>query len=108
MAGRPKELAHVLVTTTATSIYTVPVGKYTIITFVQASVWQEKKTQVWLVPDGGTRQDSNKVWNDVIPVKEEAQEEHVKWVLETGDTIHVQCEDNNSIGLRFDGIEVDV
>lgn len=108
MSGRPKKLAAIELDGTLQTLYTVPASKYTIVTLITPSVQDEKKVDLWFVPNAASPNDDNQIWHEVLPLKETSQEQHGAWVMETGGTIQAQCEVDNAITLRIDGIEVDV
>jgi len=104
MAGRPLKLGSLELPTTPTVIYTVPTGKYTIVTMITAAVQIKKKTSVWI----GSEIDDDMVWHDVEPAEAISQMESASWVMEVGDEIIAECEAVDSVTLRFDGIEIDL
>lgn len=106
--GRPIKLFSAELTTTEETQYTVPVGKYVIITQITYSVKDSGYLSIWLVPNGGASADDNNILPDVnFDSPSHTVETGLGYVLETGDFIRTQSEKNDAVTVRMDGIEVD-
>lgn len=103
--GTPTNLMADRLTTTATTYYTVPANTRTIVTFINMAVGSEKWVNLWIVPSGQSAANSHKVFDELIPDAKLMQSERVSWVMQAGDFIVAQCQSNDSVSLRLDGIE---
>lgn len=112
MAARNKKFAAQRVGTTTQILYTVPAPTppateiQVLLTFVNVSLNQSGKIDLWLVPNGGTPDVNNVIWDQVVLDGAFIAGRAIYWVLEEGDTIQAKSEKADSLTLRFDGLEI--
>jgi hypothetical protein len=88
-----RRLAQGAVPTSAGSVYTVDTALRAILSSVSFTANNASSftytIQMWIVPSGGSRQDSNKVLHETITRYQTYRESQIGIVLEPGDQIHL-------------------
>jgi hypothetical protein len=103
-----RRLAQGSVPTSAASVYTVDTALRAIlssISFTANNAVGMFEVRMWIVPSGGTRQDSNKVLHEDISQFQTYRESQIGIVLEPGDQIHLASSDN-TVSYFISGAEL--
>lgn len=107
-------LATVVLTTSQTTIYTVPAGNRARLETMNIAVGVEgdddddesAKVDLWIVPDGETVQTKYRIWWDVRFTGGAAHLEVFPFLLQPGDFIVAKASLSGKIVIRLDGSEI--
>lgn len=98
-----RDILAVLLTTIQTTIFTAPAGKRTELIFANVAIKEDNVTNLWIVPYGEIVQDKYHIWWDVKFLKEKSYVEQLTYILNPGDFIVAQTENNYEVALRIEG-----
>jgi hypothetical protein len=103
-----RRLAQGSVPTSAASVYTVDTALRAIlssISFTANNTTTSFNIRMWVVPSGGTRQDSNKVLDEDLGQFQTYRESQMGLILEPGDQIHLATS-SNTVSYFISGAEL--